>query len=159
MRRILHRIPAQSVIKFSSLTLFKRHRANELTYWGRDKMDVISQTTSSSMKNENVWIPIKISMKFVPKGPINNIPSLVQIVARRRPGDKPLSEPIMVVSPTHVSVTGPQWVNVTVTQYEDGLWLCVTHQLQSVTQKWLISCLTCTRVPILQSFPQMSYAA
>ena len=28
--------------------------------------------------NENVWIPIKISLKFVPKGQINNIPTLVQ---------------------------------------------------------------------------------
>ena len=45
--------------------------------------------------NENVWIPIKISLKFVPKGPINNIPALVQIMAWRRPGDKPLSEPMM----------------------------------------------------------------
>ena len=27
--------------------------------------------------NENVWIPIEISLKFVPKGPIDNIPSLV----------------------------------------------------------------------------------
>ena len=26
--------------------------------------------------NENVWISIKISLKFAPKGPINNIPSL-----------------------------------------------------------------------------------
>ena len=30
--------------------------------------------------NENVWIPIEISLKFVPNGPINNIPSLVQIM-------------------------------------------------------------------------------
>ena len=43
--------------------------------------------------NENVWIPVKISLKFIPKGPINNIPALVQIMAWRRPGDKPLSEP------------------------------------------------------------------
>ena len=28
--------------------------------------------------NENVWISIKISLKFVPRGPINNIPTLVQ---------------------------------------------------------------------------------
>ena len=35
--------------------------------------------------NENVWIPIKISQKFVPKGPINTIPALVQIMAWRRP--------------------------------------------------------------------------
>ena len=46
--------------------------------------------------NENIWIPIKISLNFVPKGSINNIPSLVQIIAWRRPGDKPLSEPMMV---------------------------------------------------------------
>ena len=31
--------------------------------------------------NENVQILITISQKFVPKGPINNIPSLVQIMA------------------------------------------------------------------------------
>ena len=37
-----------------------------------------------------------ISLKFVPKGPINNIPALVQIKAWRRPGDKPLSDPMMV---------------------------------------------------------------
>ena len=29
-------------------------------------------------------------MKFVSKGPIDNIPALVQIMARRRSGDKPL---------------------------------------------------------------------
>ena len=31
--------------------------------------------------NENIWISIKISLKFVPKGPINNFPALVQIMA------------------------------------------------------------------------------
>ena len=35
--------------------------------------------------NENVWISIKISFDFVPKGPINNISALVQIMAWRRP--------------------------------------------------------------------------
>ena len=60
--------------------------------------------------NENVWIPIKISLKFVPQGPINNIPALVLIMAWRRPGDKPLSGPMMVRLPTHICVTRPQWV-------------------------------------------------
>ena len=60
--------------------------------------------------NENVWIPIKISLTFVPEGRINNIPALVQIMAWRRPGDKPLSEPMMVSFPTHICVTRPQWV-------------------------------------------------
>ena len=45
--------------------------------------------------NENVWISINISLKFVPMGPINNIPSLVQIMAWRQTGDKPLSETMM----------------------------------------------------------------
>ena len=38
-----------------------------------------------------------ISLKCVPKVRINNIPALVQIMAWRRPGDKPLSEPMMLV--------------------------------------------------------------
>ena len=60
--------------------------------------------------NENVWISIEISREFVPKGPINSIPALVQIIAWRRSGDKPLSEPMMVSLPTHICVTRPQWV-------------------------------------------------
>ena len=60
--------------------------------------------------NENVWIPIKIAMEFVPKGSINNIPVLVQIMAWRRPGDKPLSEPMMLSLTRHICVTWPQWV-------------------------------------------------
>ena len=61
--------------------------------------------------NENVRILIEISLKFVPKGPINNIPALVQIMVWCRPGDKPLSEPMMVSSLTHICVTRPQLVN------------------------------------------------
>ena len=34
--------------------------------------------------NKNIWIPIKIPLKFFPKGPIYNIPSLVQIMALRQ---------------------------------------------------------------------------
>ena len=60
--------------------------------------------------NENVWILLRISLKFIPKGPINKIPALVSIMAWRRPGDKPLSEPMMVSLPTHICVTRPQWV-------------------------------------------------
>ena len=60
--------------------------------------------------NENGRILIKISLKFVPKVPINNIPALVQIMAWRHPGDKPLSELMMVSLLTHICVTRPQWV-------------------------------------------------
>ena len=61
--------------------------------------------------NENVRISIEISLKFVPKGPINKCPSLVQMMAWRRPGDMPSSEPMMVRLLTHICVTRPQWVN------------------------------------------------
>ena len=61
--------------------------------------------------NENVWISINISLKFVPRGPINNIPTLVQVMAWCRPSDKPLSERMMVSSLTHIYITRPQWVN------------------------------------------------
>ena len=61
--------------------------------------------------NENKSISINISLKFVPKGRINNIPALVQMMAWRRLGDKPLSEPMMVGLLTHICVTRPQWVN------------------------------------------------
>ena len=60
--------------------------------------------------NENVWIAIKISMNFVPRGPINNIPALVRIMAWCRPGDKSLSEQMMVSLPMHICVTRPQWI-------------------------------------------------
>ena len=62
--------------------------------------------------NKNVRIFIEISLKFVPKGPINNIPALVQIMVWRRTGAKPLSEPAMLCLPKHICVTRPQWVNV-----------------------------------------------
>ena len=45
--------------------------------------------------NENARISIKISLKFVPKGPINNNPTLVQI---------------MIILLTHICVTRPPWV-------------------------------------------------
>ena len=51
------------------------------------------------------------SLKFVPKGSINYISSLVQIMAWCQTGDKPLSEPMMVISPMYISITCPHWVN------------------------------------------------
>ena len=45
---------------------------------------------------------------FVPKGSIENIPALVHIMAWRRLGDKPLSEPMKVSLLSHKCVTRPQ---------------------------------------------------
>ena len=56
-------------------------------------MAATSTIFSSSFFNENVSIPI--SLKFIPKGSIDNVPALIQIMASHRPGYKPLSGPIM----------------------------------------------------------------
>ena len=61
--------------------------------------------------NENIWIAINTSLSFVPESWIDNIPPLVQIMAWRRSGDKPLSEPMVVSLLTHICVTRPQWDN------------------------------------------------
>ena len=59
---------------------------------------------------ENVRISIKISLKFVPKSPIDNIPSLFQIMACCWAGNKPLSEAMMVSLLRHICVARPRWV-------------------------------------------------
>ena len=56
--------------------------------------------------NENAWISLNILLQFVPKVRFSNIPALVQLMAR--PGDKPLSEPMMVSLLTQICVTRPQ---------------------------------------------------
>ena len=45
--------------------------------------------------NENGRIPFRISLKLIPKSPIDNKPALVQVMDWRRAGDKPLPEPMM----------------------------------------------------------------
>ena len=60
--------------------------------------------------DENIWISINISLNFVLKGQINNIPSLVQVMALPRPDNKPLSEPMMISLLTHICFIQPQWV-------------------------------------------------
>ena len=60
--------------------------------------------------NGNILISINISLNVVPRGQINNIPALVQIIAWRGTGDKLLSEPMLIILLTHICVTRPQWV-------------------------------------------------
>ena len=70
--------------------------------------------------NENMWISIGISLNFQPKGPINNIPALVQIMPWHWPGDKPFFEVKSLL--THICVTRLQWVKYVKTRY----WLHTT---------------------------------
>ena len=84
-----------------------------LTHYGQDKIATILLTTfSMAFFNKYAWISIKISLKLDPKISINDISALVQIMAWRRQGDKPLSELMMVSVLTHISFTRPQRVNI-----------------------------------------------
>ena len=86
----------------------------EATHWGHNKMAAIFQMTfSNAFSCDNVWILIKIPLKFVPKVSMNNIPALVQVMAWDQPaGGKPLSESVMKSLVAHIWVTLPQWVSV-----------------------------------------------
>ena len=59
--------------------------------------------------NDYVLISNKISLKFVPRVPNNNIPALVQIMAWHQPDQKPSSEPMMLILLTPLCVALPQW--------------------------------------------------
>ena len=117
--RVLGHKEALNACPFSGWVIGETHIfISKLTHWGRDKMAAVSQTTLSNafFLNENIRISIKISLKFLPKGPINNNSALVQIMAWRRSGDKSLSEPMMVNLLTHICVTRPQWVKSSLIQ-------------------------------------------
>ena len=68
----------------------------------------------------NIWITINISLTFVPKGPINNSPALIQIMAWHLSGVKPLSEPMMISLLTHICVTRPQCILIS-SRFSDRL--------------------------------------
>ena len=55
----------------------------------------ITDDIVKSIFNESVWIPIPISLKFVPKGPIDYNSALVQVVAWHRADEKPLPESML----------------------------------------------------------------
>ena len=117
-----------------------------LSHRSQDKMAAIFWTTFSNgfFLNQNVCILIKISLKCVPMGPINNIPALVQIMAWCRPSNKPLSEPKMVCLLTHICVTGPQWViqGITLVHFLKNIhnrhpqFTCEHHPITMVIEYW-----------------------
>ena len=102
--------------------------------------------------NESAWILIKITLKFVRKGPANNIAALVQIIAWHRPGDKPLFEPVMVSSPTHIRVNRPQRIYNAYSQtvaYWNVLCLCPNNSIFKMKTGSFISLpsLRCSSAP------------
>ena len=81
----------------------------DLTHWGRDEIDAILQTLSNSFSLVKIyWFRLKFHWSLS-SGPINNIPTLVQTMAWHQPGDKPISEP-MIILLMHICLTRAQWV-------------------------------------------------
>ena len=84
-----------------------------LTHWGRGKIATISQTTFSNAFSGMKLYEFRLRFHWrliVPEVRMNDILSLIQILAWRRPGEKPLSETMMVKLLMHICVTRPQWV-------------------------------------------------
>ena len=78
----------------ASSAMFKPHPECSLRS-RRNRRDFTGDIFTCISMNEDVWISIKISRKFVHMCPINNIPALVRIMAWRLVGAKPLSEPML----------------------------------------------------------------
>ena len=80
----------------------RRHNKGQFpslfTHPPRDKMTAIltDDIFNCIFLNENYKIRIQISIKYIPRSPIDNTlvasPALIQVMTWRRAGDKPLSE-------------------------------------------------------------------
>ena len=122
--------------------------------------------------NENVWIAVKISLFLgfvlypwisenlnsaysihIPKVQINNIPALVQIMAWRWPGDKLLSELMMVSLLTQLWFTRPQWVNSLAPGRCGSTFISVISEHRSSSWALLVKLLSgeCHRTPVMIS--------
>ena len=71
--------------------------ALELTHLPLNKMAAIlaDDIFKCIFLNQNYRILIQISLKCVPRSQIDNKPAMVQVMAWRRTGDKPLPEPML----------------------------------------------------------------
>ena len=94
--------------------------------------------------NENIYTSIKISLKFVPTGTIDNIPSLFQIMDWRWSGDKPLSETMMARLLRHICVTRSQWVKKVVPYGKAFIMICISRQRAVASIFQIYACKTMT---------------
>ena len=91
-----------------------------------------------SLLNENDRISIQISLKFVPRNPIDNKPAMIQVMAWRWIGDKPLPAPMMAqFTDAYMRRAGVGWVMEKNT-------LLVTQI--SALGDWIIYCAIYTRI-------------
>ena len=100
-------------VKDSTVGVLAKKKQDNINILRPRQMAAIFQTTfSNAFSLMKIYeFRLRFHWSLYPKVRINNIPALVQIMAWRRPGDKPLSEPMVVNLLTHICVTRPQWVN------------------------------------------------
>ena len=94
-----------------------------LTHWGRDKMATIFQTM---FLNEFSWMKMYVfwlnfHWNLLARDQLTS--TMVHIMAWRRPGNKPLSEPMMVNLLTDIWVTRPQWAKETLVKLESKFYI------------------------------------
>ena len=122
-------------------------------------MDANTQMTFSNafswMKMLQFWL--KFIWDLFQKGSINNIPPLVQIMARRRRDDKQLSETSMVSLLTHICVSRPQWVNTVVHVSAAGNCHLCHVLIELFTAKQITNTLTDNDVCLLARLPLTHY--
>ena len=84
-----------------------------LTYCVRDKMaaTLADDNCKCIFSNQNCRIPIRFSLKFVTRGPIDNKQALFRAMAWRQVGDKPLHNQCWSSSLTHICSTRGRWVS------------------------------------------------
>ena len=75
-------------------TWHRKGSKHQLTHLPLDKM-AADDVFRGIFLNEKFGISIRISLTFAPKGPIDNKSVLVQVIAWRRIGDKPLPDPML----------------------------------------------------------------
>ena len=77
----------------------------------------------------NFCILIKISLKFVPKGQVDNNPALIQIMAWRRIDGNPLSEPMLTRFTTYAALGGDELTEFGGDQLKSGYWSVTTYNV------------------------------
>ena len=97
-----------------------------LTHWGQDKIVTILQTTFSNAFSRTKMKEFRFRFQWSLFD--KNIPSLVQIMTWRRPGDKALSEPMMCKLLKPICVTQPQWVK-RFTMRKQDFWISCPHAI------------------------------
>ena len=84
------------------------------------------------LKENNVNILISISLKFVPGCSVNNLPTLVEIMAWRRSGDKPLSK-------RGIPRENENWIKILAHPPPLVLHICIRESDEHCFRYWLVA--------------------